>query len=237
MEPVHTNSPVIARAHDYIQEVKRKRAQEQQTAGKTENRTNEQHPNRVFFSQEAQIKLSEEKSHDVNRVEAVRVENKIKASEAYSQGIRQEIQKAAEIKADDRKLRDERFRTAQAKKAEATRQFLASSKEIKESAEFIRKQRADETAKALSDRAEAAKRMQERTNAAVATRDVDMRIKETNRIAEKNDIATAEKNIDASKRQVVGTIERGRKLRAVTDHTRAETEKAVKMYNRVNKLT
>jgi len=237
MEQIRTNSPVTARALEYTQEVKRKREEEQQAAAKTENRPNEQHPNRVFFSQEAQIKLSEEKSHDVNQVEAVRISNKIKAAEQYSAAISQEIQKAAEIKSEDRKLRDDRERAAQVKTAAAAKKLATSNKEIKESADVARKAKADDTAKAIAARTETAKNLQVRTNAAVATRDINRRIKENDDILEKANMATTTQNIADHKKHVATTVETLRTYKATTERVRAETAKAVKMYDHVKKLT
>lgn len=237
MEPIHTNSPVIARALEYTQEVKRKRELEQQVAAKSENRSDEQHPNRVFFSQEAQIRLSEEKSHDVNRVAEVRVANKLKASEQYSQAIRQEIQKAAEVKSDDRKLRNERDQSARAKTAAATKLLAASNKEIQESADAARKSKADQTAKAISARDEAVRNIQERSITVAAVRDINRRIKENDDMAEKANTATAARNKEDHQRSIDVTVENLKVDKARTARVRAETAKAVRMYGRVGKLS
>lgn len=237
MEPIHTNSPVAARALEYTQEVKRKRELEQQVAAKSENRSDEQHPNRVFFSQEAQIRLSEEKSHDVNRVAEVRVANKLKASEQYSQAVSQEIQKAAEIKSEDRKLRDDGDRAAQAKTATAAKVFAAGNKEIKESAEAARNVKADGIAKAIAEQTTAEKSFQARTNVAVVTRDISRRIKETDAISEKADAATAAKNKEDRKKSIDVAVENLKVDKARTELVRTETVKAVRMYGRVGKLS
>lgn len=236
MEPIHTNSPVIARALEYTQEVKRKRELEQQVAAKSENRSDEQHPNRVFFSQEAQIKLSEEKSHDVNRVEAVRVENKIKAAEQYSEAISQEIKKGAAVKSDDRKLRNERDQAARAKTAAAGKLLAAGNKEIQESADATRKSKADESAKAISVRDEAVKNIQERSIMVAAVRDINRRIKENDDMAEKTNTATTTKNKEDHQRSIDVTVENLKVDKARTARVRTETAKAVKMYGHVGKL-
>lgn len=237
MEPIHTNSPVIARALEYTQEVKRKQELEQQVAAKSANRSDEQHPNRVFFSQEAQIKLSEEKSHDVNRVEAVRVENKIKAAEQYSEAISQEIQKGAEIKSDDRKLRNERDHAARAKTAVAAKRLAAGNKEIQESADAARKSKADDNAKAISVRDQAVKNIQDRSIAVAAVRDINRRIKENDDMAEKANAATATRNKEDHQRSIDVTVVNLKVDKARTARVRAETEKAVRMYGRVGKLS
>ena len=235
MEPIHSNSPVTARALDYTQEAKRKRDQDQRAAARTENRSNEQHANQVSFSQAAQIKLSEEKSHDVNRVEEVRVATRIKAAEQYSQAISQEIRKGAESRTDDQRLRDSRERADQVKTDAAAKLAAAGSKETKETADAAEQARLSNTAKAFEERTIAAKDLLARTNAAVSTRDVNRRIKETNDVAEKENIASAARHIADNKRLGAATVEHARATKATTEKAHAETVKAVKMYSRLDK--
>jgi len=236
MEPVQANTPIAARAFEFNQEAKRKREGEQQAAARTENRNNEQHPNRVFFSQEAQIKLSEEKTSDVNRVNQVRIDNNIKAAEKYSQAISQEIKQAAEAKAEDRQLRQQRDIDKRAKANEVTRQRNLTIKQVKESDEFHRKAKADETERAIAERNRIAKELQEQKNLAAFNRDVNNRIKETNDIAEKANTATAVKNIDESKRNIAKDIRNADANKANVARVQAKTAKAMKMYDGMGKL-
>jgi len=237
MEPVQANSPIAARAFEFNQEAKRKREAEQQAAAKTENRNNEQHPNRVFFSQEAQVKLSEEKTRDVNRVNEVRVDNNIKAAEKYSQAIRQEIKQAAEAKAEDRQLRQQRDIDKRARANETTRQRNLTAKQVKEADEFHRKAKADETERAIAERNRIAKELQEQKNLAAFNRDVNNRIKETNDIAEKANTATAVRNVDANKRQIAREIHNADVHKGNVARVREKTIKAVKMYEGMGKLS
>ena len=236
MESVQANTPLAARAFEFNQEAKRKREAEQKAAAKTENRNNEQHPNRVFFSQEAQIKLSEEKTRDVNRVNEVRVDNNIRAAEKYSQAISQEIKQAADIKAEDRQLRQQRDIDKRARVAEATRQRNLTTKQVKEADDGHRKAKEVETERALAEQHRIAKSLQERRSLDAMTRDVNNRIKETNDIAEKADTVTAVKNIDQNRRNTAKAITNADAEKANTTRVQAKTAKAMKMYSGVGKL-
>ncbi|MFA7280754.1 MAG: hypothetical protein WC100_11725 [Sterolibacterium sp.] len=236
MEPVQANTPLAARAFEFNQEAKRRREAEQKAAAKTENRNNEQHPNRVSFSQEAQIKLSEEKTRDVNRVNEVRVDNNIRAAEKYSQAISQEIKQAADAKAEDRQLRQQRDSDKRARVAEATRQRDLTIKQVKEADDSHRKAKADETERALAEQNRIAKDLQDRKTLAAFTRDVNNRIKETNGIAEKANTATAVKNVDENKRNTAKDIHNADANKANIARVQAKTAKAMKMYNGMGKL-
>lgn len=236
MEPVQANTPLAARAFEFNQEAKRRREAEQKAAAKTENRNNEQHPNRVSFSQEAQIKLSEEKTRDVNRVNEVRVDNNIRAAEKYSQAISQEIKQAADAKAEDRQLRQQRDIDKRARANEATRQRNLTIKQVKEADDGHRKAKADETDRALAEQNRIAKDLQDRKTLAAFTRDVNNRIKETNSIAEKANTATAVKNVDENKRNTAKDIHNADANKANIARVQAKTAKAMKMYSGMGKL-
>jgi len=236
MEPVQANTPLAARAFEFNQEAKRKREAEQKAAAKTENLDNEQHPNRVFFSQEAQIKLSEEKTHDVNRVNQVRVDNNIRAAEKFSQAISQEIKQAAEIKAEDRQLRQRRDIDKRARAEENLQQHKLKLKVAEDADAAHRKAKADETERAISEQNRIAKDLQERKNLDAFNRDVNNRIKETNDIAEKANTATAVKNVDENKRNTAKDIHNADANKTNITRIQAKTAKAMKMYNGMGKL-
>ncbi|MCX7177389.1 MAG: hypothetical protein NTX56_01035 [Proteobacteria bacterium] len=235
MDSIQTNSPVIARALDFKQEAKRRADEDLAAAAKTENKTRENHPNRVFFSQEAQIRLNEEKSQDTNRVEEVRVTSRTQASEKQSQAITQEIQKAVVVKAESRDLRQSRDHTAREKAALSRRAAAQDLKESEAAADAVKKNTASAITKALEVQARSAKEFSDKAIAAVVTRSLNDHTQQGNAAVEKN-TRTAVKNTEDNSRIDKAVNERVKTSRIKTEKTNTDTTKALNMYAHVSKM-
>ncbi|MFA7270663.1 MAG: hypothetical protein WC073_15105 [Sterolibacterium sp.] len=236
MESVQTNSPVAARAFEYAQEAKRKREEDQQVAAKSENIAKEQHANQVAFSQAAQTRLSEEKTHDARLVHEVRVVDKLAASEAHSQVISLEKQKAAETRSENQKIRQDKDSAARANSAKLAKANAENDKQVEATAQTMQNARALAFDKASAEHAKAEKDLVVRTDAAYIARTIDKRNKDANALVEKENRASTANNFEKRNQDNKAAVDNVMKEKANTQRVRRETDKAIKMYQSMGKL-
>lgn len=236
MESIHTNVPVLARAVDFVQEAKRKRVLEQQAAAKTEHTLDEQHANRVTFSQEAQTRLNEEKTHVANQVNEVREAIKAEAAEARGKAMAEAHREAVEARGEARQLREERDSVARLR-TEAANKAVADNREAAEKiASTTQKISAEAIAKAIEQRAIKAEEFVERTRAEDTLRTINAQQKETSDLLEKQKARVVVENLDESKQNTEVAIKHSIKEKAINDRVKAETAKAVRMYRHVDSM-
>lgn len=236
MESIPTNVPVLARAFDYAQEAKRQRELEQQAAAKTEKTPNEQPANRVTFSQEAQTRLNEEKTHIANQVQDVRDAAKLAAAEERGKAMREEYQKAAEARVEDRNLRMERDRVARAKTVVANKAVADNRRVVEKVAAATQKISAEATVKAIEQRGLKAEELKKLNQADDMTRTVKAQDKETNNLLEKQKAAVVVKNMQASKDEIQIATEQSKKVKTTNERVKTETAKAMKMYQHIDTM-
>lgn len=236
MESIQTNVPVLARAFDFAQEAKRKRDLEQQAAAKTEHTLDEQHANRVTFSQEAQTRLNEEKTHVANQVNEVRDAIKLAAAEARGKAMSEERQRAVEARAEARQFREERDSVARLK-TEVANKAVADNREAGEkTASAAQKISADAVVKAIEQRSIKAEEIVKRTKVEDSLRTINAQKRETSDLLEKQKARVVVDNLDESKKNTHVAIEHSRKEKVINDHVKAETAKAMRMYQHIDTM-
>lgn len=233
MDSIQTNSPVAARAHEFVQEAKRKKEQQQQQAAtKTEN---EVPANQVSFSQEAQIRLNAEKTLDTKRAEELRIAAQISASEQHTQAINQEIKKSREAKTEDRQLRLDRDSAARAKTETTVKAAKQNAKESDAAAYAAQQLTAASVDKAAEADAKAAKEFTDRISAAINTRTINEHSKAASDGAQKAALATDKKN-DEAQRLNQAEADQVRASRVSTETANAKATKLLNMYANVSKV-
>ncbi|TRZ98646.1 MAG: hypothetical protein D4R84_03425 [Rhodocyclaceae bacterium] len=236
MESIQTNHPVLARALEYSQEATRMRELAQEAAAKITNPLKEQPANRVTFSQEAQTRLNEEKTHAANLVKDVRDAVRAAAADERSHAMREEHRKEVEARVEARDLRVAREMIAR-EKAEGANKAVADNREaIERIAKATRT--IDEVAseKAIEQQSSVATEFLERRNADDFNRAIDAKAKKTNDLLEKQKGAVVVKNMEASKENIEVAIEHSKKVKTVTERAKAETEKATRMYQHIDSM-
>ena len=236
MEPIQTNNPVVARAYDFAQEAKHKRELEQETAAKTDNSLNEQFANRVTFSQEAQIRLNEEKTHVANEVNVVREAAKAAVAEERRQDIVKEHQQAVEARSEAQQLRQERDVVARERAVAANKVVAHNLKQGKETVEAVHKVNEKATANALELRAAIGKELKQKNKADDFNRTREAQAKETTTFLEKQKGAVIAKNKGETDKNNEVAVEHLQRLKALTARGKAEIDKATRMYQKVEKI-
>jgi hypothetical protein len=235
MESIQTNS-VLARAFEFAQEAMRQRDLAQQAAAKTENIPKEQPANRVTFSQEAQTRLNEEKTHIANQVQEVRDAAKLAAAVEHSKAMREEHQRAVEARVEDRNLKTERDRAALVK-AEIARKAVAGNRRVAEEvAAATEKVSKEATAKAIELRTIKADEVKKLNQAEDMSRTIKAQDRETSDLLEKQKSAVVVKNREASQDNIKIATEHSKKVKTTNERVKAETAKAMKMYQHVDTL-
>lgn len=250
MASIQSNNPVLARAIEFTQESKHKREVEQKAAAKVENSLNDDPANRVTFSQTAQIRLNEEKTHVANQVEEVRVASKIAAAEVRSKEIAQEHQKSVDARIEARETRVARDREAQDKTVALVKETAVNQKKSEDMANAAKKLLVAGIEKAATQHDIKTRQFFEKVNTDDLARTVKAQEKETSDLLEKSKKVVLTTNMHARAKETEVAVSNSRKLKAVTDHTKAETDhtkvitdktkaetdKAMKMYHHVDLL-
>lgn len=236
MESIQTNHPVLARAVEFSQEARRMRELAQEAAAKIENPLKEQPANRVTFSQEAQTRLNEEKTHATNLVKEVRIAARAAADEERSHAMREEHLRQVAARIEARDIRVERDHVAH-DKAVVAEAALADTREAADKvAKATRKNTEAATMRAIDYQTEKAEQFIERRNADDFNRAFSVKTKETVDLLEKQKRVVVVKNMEASKESDAVTIEQSRKFKVLTERAKAETAKAMKMYQHIDKM-
>ncbi|MDD5175925.1 MAG: hypothetical protein PHQ05_05840 [Sterolibacterium sp.] len=241
MESINSNSAtsLAARIQDFTQSAKREREEKQQAAdkaAKVERPTAIQHVNQVSFSQEAQIKLSQEMSQDANRVQEVRVADNAKAAEEYSRALRQEADKRTQSRIEAGKARVEKDKVEETR-SNAALKFAREGKRIaEESAAADKMQREDARAKALSEHSKALRDADLRTQAIVVARGLERESLEKARLDEKMRNDETVKNIAFTRKVNEDAGVRMRENKAANEQDRVKAAKALKMYNKIYQM-
>ncbi|MFA6314308.1 MAG: hypothetical protein WCV99_18935 [Sterolibacterium sp.] len=214
----------------------RQRDLAQQAAAKTENIPKEQPANRVTFSQEAQTRLNEEKTHIANQVQEVRDAAKLAAAVEHSKAMREEHQRAVEARVEDRNLKTERDRAALVK-AEIARKAVAGNRRVAEEvAAATEKVSKEATAKAIELRTIKADEVKKLNQAEDMSRTIKAQDRETSDLLEKQKSAVVVKNREASQDNIKIATEHSKKVKTTNERVKAETAKAMKMYQHVDTL-
>jgi len=236
MESIQTNHPVLARALEFSQEAQRMRQLAQEAAAKIENPLKEQPANRVTFSQEAQTRLNEEKTHAANLVNDVRVAIRAAAAEERSHAMREEHLREVAARLEARDIRVERDHVAR-DKAVVAEAVLADNREaVEKVAKATQAVNAVATEKALKQRAMKAAEFVERTKIDDFQRTVNAQMKETSDLQEKEKRAVVVKNMEASKDNDAVAVEQTQKVKKLNERVKAETAKAMKMYQHIDSM-
>lgn len=235
MESIQVNS-VVARAFEYAQEAVRQRDLAQQAAAKTENIPKEQPANRVTFSQEAQTRLNEEKTHIANQVQEVRDAARLVLAEERGKAMREEHQRAVEARVEDRNLKMERDRVALAKTQAANKSIAENRRVAEEVAAATAKLSNEATVKAVEQRTIKAEEVKKLNQAEDMTRTIKAQDRETNDLLEKQKNAVVAKNKEASKDNFQIAMEHSRKVKTTNERIKTETTKAVKMYQHIDTM-
>ncbi|MCX7175129.1 MAG: hypothetical protein NT159_14655 [Proteobacteria bacterium] len=236
MESIQTNSPVVARVFDYAQDAKRQRDLAEQASVKAEKTPNEQPANRVTFSQEAQTRLDEEKTHVANQVTEVRNAARLVLAEEHGKAVSEEHQKAAEARSEARQLREETDSVAQMKTVAANQAVADNRKVADESLSATKKKNADATVQAIELRSKQAKEIVGRTKVEDLTRTIKAQDKETSDLLEKQKAAVVVKNREAYATNNAVAVEHTKKVKGINDRAKAETDKAMKMYQHIDTM-
>lgn len=234
MESVNSNSPVLSRALEFAREAKRERDVDQHAAVKADNPAQEQHANQVSFSQAAQIKLSEEKTQDLNRVEAVRVENRTRADEQRSQAMDQQAARAAATRTENKQLRLAKDEAARANAAETAKAVAENDKVQQAFVEAAKQIKALETDKAIQADSKLVKEALDKTNVAVAERNLAAQKKVDDDTATKiNADAALQSEFEHKKSNDSAAQNTGRN-KAIDRRLKTELDEAVKMYKKIS---
>lgn len=236
MESVQANIPVLARAFDYAQEAKRQRELELQAAARTENTLNEQPANRVTFSQAAQTRLNEEKTHIANQATEVRNAERAAAAEERSKVMLQQHLEGVEKRAAAEKLREERDSAARLQTEVANKTVANTRKVMEKTANAAHRIREDATANAIEQRTLKSKELVGLAKAEDSSRTLEAQQKETNQFLEKQKRTVVVKNREENAENNAVAIEHSKKVKAATEHSKAETAKAMKMYQRIDSM-
>lgn len=236
MESIQSTTSVLARASEYAQAAKRERELEQQAAAKTDNASNEQPANRVTFSQAAQTRLNEEKTHLANQVAEVRNAERAAAAEVRGKAMLQERNAAAEQRAEAAKLREEKDSDARLK-AEAANDAAANKRRIAEAtAGTVKKIKAESSARAIEQQKSVAKDLITQDKTEDLNRTIQAQTKETADFLEKQKAAVVVKNRDEYAKDNQVAVEHLSKLKSITEHTKVETAKAMRMYQHIDSM-
>jgi len=227
---------VVARAFDFAQEAKRQREEQQQVAVKIESPPKEPPVNRVNFSQAAQTRLTEEKSHVANQVEQVRIAKKAAAADEASRARKKEYLETVEIRAEARKIRADQDRDAQVKTAVAVKVAANTHRVVEASASAARKVEAETATRVIEVRARQADEAAERTTKIEKGRIFAAQAKEATGSLEKSNRAVAVENRAVNIKNNRVAVEHVVKLKVANERSKAETAKAVKMYQHVKSL-
>jgi len=236
MEPIQTNHPVLARALEFSQEATRQRQLAQEAAAKVENPLKEQPANRVTFSQEAQTRLNEEKTHAANLVNEVRVAVKAAAAEERSHAMREEHLRQVEARNEARDIRIEREHLAR-DKAIAAEAVVADNREAAEKvAKATRRNSEAATERAIAQQNLKAEAFIERRNADDFNRAFSAKTKETSDLLVKQKQAVIVKNREEGKENDAVAIDLTQKVKKLNERVKAETAKATKMYQHIDSM-
>jgi len=190
----------------------------------------------VTFSQEAQTRLNEEKTHATNLVNEVRIAVRAVAAEERSQTMRAEHQKAVEARVEARDLRAERDHIARDKAVVANKVAADNQEAVDKVAKATQTADAIATEKALEQRSSKAAEFVERTKADDFQRFVNGETKKTGDLLEKQKRAVVVKNMEVSKDNDAVAVEQTQKVKKLNERVKAETAKAMKMYQHIDSM-
>lgn len=236
MESIQSNQPVVARAVEFNQEAKRLRELAQEAAAKIENPLREQPSIRVTFSQEAQTRLNEEKTHALNRVIEVRNAARTAAAEERSKAISEQRQKDAADRVEARDLRVERDHVARDKAIVADKALADNRELVEKVAKATHSIREAATARAIEQQALKAEALVERRNADDFNRAFVAKTRETSDLLEKQKRTVVVKNIQESAKNNEVAIAHSKKVKSINDRVKVETAKAMKMYKHIDAM-
>jgi len=236
MESIQTNHPVLARAQEFSQEAQRMRQLAQEAAAKIENPLKEQPANRVTFSQEAQTRLNEEKTHAANLVNDVRVAIKAAAAEERSHAMREEHLREVAARLEARDIRVEKDHIAR-DKAVVAEAVLADNREaVEKVAMATRKNTEAATERAIAQQTLNAEKFIAHRNADDFNRTVSAKIKETSDLLGKQKQAVVVKNREVGKDNDAVAVDQTQKVKKLNERVKAETAKAMKMYQHIDSM-
>jgi len=236
MESIQTNHPVLARAQEFSQEVRRQRELAQEAAAKVDIPLKQEPAIRVTFSQEAQTRLNEEKTHDLNVVQQVRVAERAAAAEERSKAMRDEHQKAVEERVAALDARVERDHIAKDKAVVADKLLADRREAVEKVAKATRKISEASTERAIQQQNLKAAEFIERRNAVDFDRTFVAKTKETSDLLEKQKRAVVVKNMHESRTNDAVAVEQMQKFKKINERVKAETAKATKMYEHIDSM-